>query len=238
MKALPQKTFFNWSTGKDSALALYRLQRDRSYQVTQLLTSVNESFDRVSMHGVRRELLERQAAALNLPLLTIELPENPDMQLYEDRMSAVVMALAGQGFSYAAFGDIFLEDLRRYREEKLAVHGLKAVFPLWQQNTRQLMHEFIDAGFQAIVSCVNLSCLDASFAGRRLDRAFLADLPAGVDPCGENGEFHTFCFDGPVFQSPIAVKTGEKRFAAYPNPQSDGPAHTQTGFCFIDLLPD
>ena len=190
------------------------------------------------MHGVRRALLEQQAEALNLPLLTIELPENPDMQLYEDRMSAVVTSLAGQGFDCAAFGDIFLEDLRRYREEKLAALGLKAVFPLWQQDTRQLMQEFIGSGYQAIVSCVNLSYLDASFAGRRLNRAFLADLPAGVDPCGENGEFHTFCFDGPVFQSPIAVKTGEKRFAAYPNPQSSGTAQTQTGFCCIDLLPD
>jgi uncharacterized protein (TIGR00290 family) len=231
----PAKTFFNWSTGKDSALALYHLQRNADYQVDCLLTSVNAAHDRVSMHGLRREFMLAQADAIGLPLKTIELPEQPDMPLYESKMSEAVSSLKAGGFSHAAFGDIFLEDLRRYREEKLATLGLKAVFPLWQRNTRDLMREFIGLGFKAVVVCVNTDYLDASFAGRLLDESFLADLPPGVDPCGEKGEFHTFCFAGPVFRREIPFALGEKVLREYPAPAGGGKAHA--GFCFCDILP-
>ncbi len=186
------------------------------------------------MHGLRREFMLAQAEAIGLPLRTIELPEQPDMQLYENKMSEAVSSLKTDGFSHAAFGDIFLEALRRYREEKLATLGLKAVFPLWKRDTRDLMHEFIDLGFKAVVVCVNTDSLDASFAGRLLDESFLADLPAGVDPCGENGEFHTFCFGGPVFRHEIPFTLGEKVLREYPAPAGGGKKHS--GFCFCDLI--
>ena len=235
MNQLPAKTFFNWITGKDSALALYHLRRDPTYSVDCLLTSVNAAHDRVSMHGLRREFMLAQAEAIGLPLKTIELPEQPDMQLYESKMGEAVSALRAEGFSHAAFGDIFLEDLRIYREEKLATLGLSAVFPLWQRDTRDLMREFVELGFKAIVVCVNTDHLDAAFAGRLLDESFLADLPQGVDPCGENGEFHTFCFAGPVFSREIPFRLGEKVLREYPTPAGSDKKHA--GFCFCDLIP-
>lgn len=238
------KTYFNWSTGKDSALALYHLKRDPRYGVERLLTSVNASHNRVSMHGLRRSLLERQIAALGLPASTLELPEQPDMAEYENTMRQAVADLHSEGFRAAAFGDIFLEDLRRYREEKLASLGIAAVFPIWKRNTRELIEEFIALGFKAVVVCVNLGVLNASFAGRELDAAFVADLPGNVDPCGENGEFHTFCYAGPVFKEEIRFERGEKVFREY---GSTGQFATQTAglttsssdhrFCFADLLP-
>jgi uncharacterized protein (TIGR00290 family) len=224
----PLKTFFNWSTGKDSALALYKLQRDPRYSIEHLLTSVNAAHDRVSMHGLRRSLLERQIAALGLPASTIELPEEPGMQIYEDKMRQAVGDLQRAGFTCSAFGDIFLEDLRRYREEKLASIGLTAAFPLWKQDTRTLISEFIALGFKAVTVCVDLSVLDASFAGREVDASFVADLPAGVDPCGENGEFHTFCYAGPIFKEEIRFDLGEKVTRQYKSSHS---------FCFCDLTP-
>ncbi len=235
MSPAPLKTFFNWSTGKDSALALYHLRRDAAYSVERLLTSVNAAHDRVSMHGLRREFMLAQADAIGLPLKTIELPEQSDMPLYENKMSEAVSALKADGFSHSAFGDIFLEDLRRYREEKLAALSLKAVFPLWKRDTRGLMREFLELGFKAVVVCVNSDFLDASFAGRLLDESFLADLPAGVDPCGENGEFHTFCFAGPVFRQAIPFRIGERVLREYPAPAAGGKKHA--GFCFCDILP-
>ena len=235
MSPAPAKTFFNWSTGKDSALALYHLQRDKGYQVDCLLTSVNAAHDRVSMHGLRREFMLAQAGALGLPLMTIELPEQPDMALYESKMGEAVSSLKAAGYTHAVFGDIFLEDLRRYREQKLATLGLGAVFPLWQRDTSELMREFIALGFKAIVVCVNTDVLDASFAGRLIDESFLAELPPAVDPCGENGEFHTFCFAGPIFRHEIAFKLGEKVLREYPAPAGGGSRHA--GFCFCDVIP-
>lgn len=239
------KTYFNWSTGKDSALALYHLRRDPRYSVERLLTSVNASHDRVSMHGLRRSLLERQIAALGLAASTLELPEQPDMALYENTMRQAVTDLHSEGFRAAAFGDIFLEDLRRYREEKLAPLGITAVFPIWKRSTRELMEEFIALGFKAVVVCVNLGVLDASFAGRELDAAFVADLPANVDPCGENGEFHTFCYAGPVFKEEIRFERGEKVFREYGSTglserETEDGRTTSTSshrFCFADLVP-
>lgn len=226
-----QKTFFNWSSGKDSAMALHALRQNPEYSVEALLTSVNAAHDRVSMHGVRRELLAAQAKAIGLPLTTIELPETPDMATYESAMQQAVGNLRSGGFTTAAFGDIFLEDLREYREQKLAVQGLAAVFPLWKRDTRELMEHFVSTGFQAVVACVDTRVLDAAFAGRLIDRQFLHDLPAGVDPCGENGEFHTFCFAGPVFHHAIPIRIGERVQRSYPAPAGQGSAE----FCFCDI---
>jgi uncharacterized protein (TIGR00290 family) len=233
------KTFFNWSTGKDSALALYHMKRDPLYQIGHLLTSVNATFDRVSMHGLRRELLERQVRALGIPATTVEMPESPDMTTYEQLMSTAVTQLKNDGFTCAAFGDIFLEDLRIYRETKLAELGIEAAFPLWKRNTADLVREFIDLGFRAVVVCVDARHLDGSFAGRELDHAFLGDLPPGVDPCGENGEFHTFCFAGPIFSENIDFDLGEKVHRTYtsPNNKDDICAPSDAGFWYCDLLP-
>jgi uncharacterized protein (TIGR00290 family) len=230
------KTFFNWSTGKDSALALHYLMQDKNYSIEHLLTSVNKDFDRVSMHGLRRELFLEQIKSLDLPFSTIELPEEPSMAEYEMLMKEAVSGLQQQGFIYAAFGDIFLEDLKKYREQQLAAFHIKALFPLWKKDTTELLKEFIDLGFKAILVCINADLLDASFAGRIIDNDFLKDLPSNVDPCGENGEFHTFCFDGPIFKSPVLFKTGEKVYREYTAPD-DKDGKRKIGFWFCDLEP-
>ncbi len=230
-------TYFNWSTGKDSALALYRLLQNPEYSVGYLLTSVNSAYNRVSMHGLRREIMEQQIASLGIPAMTVELPESPDMETYAVKMREAVHALQEKGFQHTAFGDIFLEDLREYREKQLAEMGISAHFPLWKIDTRELILEFIDLGFKSVVICVNASKLDESFLGRTIDRDFLDDLPDDVDPCGENGEFHTFCYDGPVFRHPISFKEGERILRNYPNPdKSDG--QEDLGFWYLDLLPE
>jgi len=243
MQAIKLKTYFNWSTGKDSALALYYLLQDSNYSVDHLLTSVNSFHNRVSMHGLRRELMEQQIRSLNIPGSTIELPEEPSMEEYESVMTEAVMKLQKKGFKYAAFGDIFLEDLRKYREQQLDRIGIRAVFPIWKQNTKQLLNEFIDLGFKAIVICVNADLLEASFAGRIMDKSFINDLPKAVDPCGENGEFHTFCFDGPIFKTAIPYTIGEKVYREYNVPNTDNAedekdsVKQKMGFWFCDLLP-
>lgn len=231
---MAHKTYFNWSTGKDSAMALHLLQQDKNYSVEKLLTSVNAHHNRVSMHGLRRELLNAQITELGLPANTIELPEQPDMTEYERQMINAVSSLKDEGFTHSAFGDIFLEDLRKYREEQLAKYNFKAVFPIWKRDTRELMRYFIENGFQAITVCVNATLLNESFAGRLLDENFLKDLPPNVDPCGENGEFHTFCFDGPVFKNAVKFDVGEKTYREYDAPNTNG---QKTGFWFCDLLP-
>jgi uncharacterized protein (TIGR00290 family) len=181
------KTYFNWSSGKDSALALHYLLKDKNYRIEHLLTSVNAFHDRVSMHGLRRKLLELQIASLEMAHSTIELPEQPSMEEYESMMKQAVSQLHKKGFNYAAFGDIFLEDLKKYREQQLAIMDIQAVFPLWKRDTKQLLEEFIELGFKAIIICINADLLDVSFAGRIIDKEFINDLPPGVDPCGENG---------------------------------------------------
>jgi uncharacterized protein (TIGR00290 family) len=237
-----QKTYFNWSTGKDSALALHYLLQDKTFSVEHLLTSINAYHDRVSMHGLRRELLLQQINALGIPHSTIELPEQPSMAAYENLMMEAVTGLQEKGFECAGFGDIFLEDLRQYREKQLAALNIKTVFPLWKKDTTTLLHELIDSGFKAILVCINSDLLDISFAGRIIDENFINDLPPGVDPCGENGEFHTFCFDGPVFKNPVPFIIGEKTYREYkaPGNAKDDPPSTQKndiGFWFCDLLP-
>ncbi|KIO76972.1 ATP-binding domain-containing protein [Pedobacter lusitanus] len=237
------KTYFNWSTGKDSALALHYLLQDKNYSIEHLLTSVNRQHNRVSMHGLRRELFEQQIEALNLPYSTIELPEQPSMQEYETLMEKEVSSLQQEGFTHAAFGDIFLEDLRKYREQQLAALHIKSVFPLWKKDTRQLLTEFIDLGFKSVLVCIKADLLDPSFAGRVIDADFIKDLPPNVDVCGENGEFHTFCFDGPIFKNPIPFEIGEKVYREYQAPKTDADSCSSqqvkgnSGFWFCDLLP-
>lgn len=230
-------TFFNWSGGKDSALALYHLLQDQHYSIGTLLTSINSTHDRISMHGVRRDLLLQQAEAIGLPLRLLELPDQPDMDIYEQTLQTVTQDLQNQGYTHAAFGDIFLEDLRQYRENQLVRVNMQAVFPLWKRDTRELLHEFVDLGFKTIIVCINDRFLSADFAGRVIDRDFLKDLPADVDPCGENGEFHSFVFDGPIFKKPVPFTLGEKVYRTYASPDHTNTATAHTGFWYCDLLP-
>ena len=237
------KAVFHWSGGKDSALALYHLLQDDAYDV-QLLTTAGEALNRVSMHGVRTGLVEGQAQALGLPLRWLRLPEPVPMPKYEQMMGETLRALRAQKVTHAAFGDIFLEELKNFRERGLAKVGMQGVFPLWGCDSRQIVEEFIELGFKAVIVCVNAKHLDASFAGRSLDHAFLRDLPPGVDPCGENGEYHSFVFDGPLFREPVRFTIGEKVFRTYaPTPVDDDncftaqPTPFDTGFWYLDLLP-
>ena len=229
------RAYINWSGGKDAAFALYKLLQEGHYNVTQLLTSVNAVHDRISMHGVRRRLLNAQASAIGLPITTIELPEQPKMPEYEMAMRDKLAELKKNGYSHAVFGDIFLEDLRAYREEKLGTMGMKCVFPLWKIDTKTLVHEFLALGFKSIVVCVNEQYLDASFCGRLIDQDFINDLPATVDPCGENGEFHSFVYDGPIFHKPVSFTKGDVVRKTYPAPA--GSNVPDYGFWFCDLLP-
>lgn len=243
------KAIFNWSGGKDSSLCLYKILRNRDYEIRWLLTTVNAEYQRISMHGVRVELLERQAASLDLPLIKVEMPRALSMRTYDVTMSGVLNALSAQGAEASIFGDIFLEDLRRYREERLAEVDLRGVFPLWRISTDLLAREFIDLGFKAIVVCVNDRHLDRSFVGREIDADFLNDLPEGVDPCGEYGEFHSFVVDGPIFNRPIDVTTGEVVHRKYELPAAEDDdssydcdrdsrdSHSDSGFWYCDLLP-
>jgi uncharacterized protein (TIGR00290 family) len=221
---VPEDALFCWSGGKDSAMALHALRTARDCRITALLTTITEEYDRISMHGVRRVLLERQAESLGLPLHPVLIPPQCINATYEERMKGAIEQHIARGVRIVAFGDIFLEDLRAYREKNLAQIGMRALFPIWKRDTRALAREFVQLGFRAITVCVDPRVLDSSFAGRELDASFFADLPPGVDPCGENGEFHTYVFDGPIFRTPIALHVGEKV--------------TRDGFCFCDLLPE
>jgi len=239
---MPTQALLSWSGGKDSALALYHARRDPRYHVAHLLTSVNAYYERVSMHGVRVALLEAQAARIGLPLNQLRLPEMPSMAAYDQAQQATLAGLRAQGVATAFYGDIFLEDLRAYREQQLARAGLRGEFPLWQRSGAELLREFLDLGFRAIIVCVNERWLDASFCGRLLDADFLRDLPPGVDPCGENGEYHSFVFDAPYFSAPIPFEKGELVRRTYaPAAGSAAPAGADdpfaTGFWYQDLLP-
>ena len=198
-----------FSGGKDSSLALWEIRRAQRYVVETLLTTVNAEYDRVSMHGVRRELLREQADTIGIPMTEVPVPRVCTNAVYEREMGAAFARLQAAGIRRVAFGDIFLEDLRTYREEQLAASKLEGFFPLWKQDTWKLARRFIQGGFKAVLVCVNLKVLDSTFAGRRFDEALLSDLPPGVDPCGENGEFHTFVYDGPIFGRSVPVSTGE-----------------------------
>jgi len=203
------KILLSWSSGKDSAWALHVLHQTHPGCVSGLLTTVNEAVDRVAMHAVRRDVLEAQAAAAGVPLRVVAIPHPCPNEVYEARMREAVAAAVSEGFTHAAFGDLFLEDVRRYREERLADSGLLPLFPVWGIPTSALAEQMLAGGLQARLVCVDTRVLDASFAGREWDRALLSELPAGVDPCGENGEFHTCVYAGPMFRQPLALDRGE-----------------------------
>ncbi len=199
----------SWSGGKDSCIALYEIQRAENYRVAALLTTLTRDYDRISMHGVRRVLLEKQASSLGLPLHQIFISKTATNDEYETRMDEAFAVFSDQGTDSIVFGDLFLEDVRTYREQFLARHGMRGVFPVWGRNTSGLIKEFIELGFKAVVTCVNSKVLDQSFAGRIIDEEFLSSLPSHVDPCGENGEFHSFVFDGPIFAEAVTFSIGE-----------------------------
>lgn len=229
--------FMNWSGGKDSALCLYKALQSNQYNIQCLLTNVNAIHNRISMHGVRRNLLEAQAASIGIALQTIELPEQPSMEEYEEMMMKKLFQLKSSGFNKAIFGDIFLEDLKNYREQKLKQLDIDCIFPLWKKNTTELLKEFIALDFKAIIVCVNENYLNKSFCGRLIDESLLNDLPAKVDVCGENGEFHSFVFDGPIFKQPINFSKGEIVYKLYDAPKQNNDTSTKYGFYFCDLLP-
>ncbi|MHC4741404.1 MAG: Dph6-related ATP pyrophosphatase [Planctomycetota bacterium] len=206
---MKESVLFCWSGGKDSALALWEIQKRADLDVAALLTTVTEPYDRISMHGVREDLLDSQQQALGLPLRKIRLGPDTSDEDYRAKMADALEHYRKRGIELVAFGDIFLEDVRQYREKHLSEIGMKATFPLWGRSTTELAGQFIEAGFEAIITCVDSQALDRSFAGRPYDRDLLRDLPAGVDPCAENGEFHSFVYNGPIFAEPIPFETGD-----------------------------
>jgi uncharacterized protein (TIGR00290 family) len=216
------RAIVSWSSGKDSAWALEMVRRAGAFEVVGLLTTVTEGFDRVSMHGVREEILELQAARVGLPCVQVRIPPRCTNADYEKAMGEALSLARGRGVTHVVFGDLFLEDVRRYREERLAGSGIEPVFPLWGRDTGELASEMIAGGLQAVVVCVDPRALPSSFAGRLFDARFLEELPAAVDPCGEKGEFHTCVTAGPMFQSPVFVRPGE--------------VLERDGFFFADLL--
>jgi uncharacterized protein (TIGR00290 family) len=218
-----QRAWMSWSSGKDSALALHEVRRSGEVEVTGLLVTMNAAADRVAMHAVRRTLLEAQAAALGLPVHLVQLPWPCPNSEYEQLMCAAIDAALADGATAMVFGDLFLRDIRAYREEQLAGTGLTPLFPLWERPTAELAGHMIDVGIDAVITCVDPNALEASFAGRRFDASFLADLPPGVDPCGENGEFHTFVRNAPGFSRPVAADIGE--------------VVERDGFVFCDVVP-
>ena len=217
------KVALSWSSGKDSAWALHVLRTQHGIEPAALLTTVTEIYDRVSMHGVRTSVLSAQAEAARVPLRTLLLPTPCPNEVYEQRMGALVKQLVAEGFTHVAFGDLFLEDVRAYREEKLKGSGLEPLFPLWSTPTDALAREMVERGLEAFITCLDSRCLPRSFAGRRFDAQLLADLPAGVDPCGENGEFHTCVTAGPMYAAPLRVEIGE--------------TVKRDGYVFCDLRP-
>lgn len=229
-----KKTYFNWSTGKDSAMALKRLLEDEEHSVEQLLISVNQHHDRVSMHGLRRDLMERQLDSIGIPFTTVELSEQPTMEEYSEKMGAAVNKLKSDGFTHSGFGDINLEDLRKYREQQLAIFNIEAVFPLWMIDTPQLMEEFLESNFKAITVCCKAELMDEEFIGREVDSQFINELPENVDHCGENGEFHTFCYEGDIFKKPINFVIGEKIYREYDNPKSSDDSTEDNDVCITD----
>ncbi|HXT76892.1 MAG TPA: ATP-binding protein [Candidatus Eisenbacteria bacterium] len=221
---MPEPILFCWSGGKDSAMALHALQQSPDVQIVALLTTVTETYDRISMHGVRRELLLLQAQSIGIPLHEVRIPPQCVNPLYEQRMEEALRIHRVQGVRSVAFGDIFLEDLRAYRETNLGRIGMTAIFPIWKRDTRELIRHFHTHKFRAITACIDPKILPHTFAGRELDDGFFRDLPPQADPCGENGEFHTFAFDGPIFRHAIPFRAGE--------------VIERDAFVFCDLLPE
>jgi len=233
-----KKAIFCWSGGKDSSLALYYAQQQKEYEITGLFTTINENFKRVSMHGVREELIEQQAKSIGLPLYKMYVREGSNAE-YEKNMEAFLLEQKAKGVDHVIFGDIFLEDLRAYRDNNLAKVDMKGVYPLWKKDTTQLAHEFIKLGFKTVLCCTSDAYLGGKEVGQLYTEDLLKHFPTNVDPCGENGEFHTFCFDGPIFKTPIKVTIGEKVYKpietklAKDHPPIKGPM--AKGFWFAEL---
>ena len=227
-------TVMNWSSGKDGALALHMLLQDPHYSVTHLLTTINAEHDRIFMHGVREELLDVQADRIGLPLKKVKLPPSPNDSLYKEAMQKNLSELKAAGVNAAAFGDIFLDDLKVYREEQLATIGITGIFPLWKKDTRELVQLVEQTGIEAIIVCVSEKYLSKEFLGRKIDTSFLNDLPQNVDPCGENGEFHTFVYNAPFFSSPILIQQGEIVYKSYA--PSNVSEKWDSGFYFLDVI--
>ena len=230
---------FAWSGGKDSAYALYKLLKSTEYEVRFLLSTFNGNNQRLSMHGVREELIDAQASNIGIPLIKMTVYEGNNEE-YEDSMSEVLQSVKNSGINIIAFGDIFLEDLRLYRENQMKLIGMECLFPVWKINTLNFVNQFLKEGFKTITCCVNDVYLDESWCGRIVDENFIHDLPIGVDPCGENGEFHSFCYEGPIFKKPIPIRTGEKIYKIFDTKSSDSSGYNlpdkTNGFWFIDLL--
>ena len=206
---MAEKVLFTWSGGKDSVLALYELQKRDDHEVVALLTTLTEDYERISMHGVRSILLEGQANSLGLPIEKVYISKNSSNGEYEAKMKEALQKYLRAGVSSVVFGDIFLEDLRRYREDNLSKIGMQAIFPIWKRDTTELARRFIDLGFKAVITCIDSNFLGKTFVGRLFDRQLLSELPANVDSCGENGEFHSFVYDGPIFQKQVSYTRGE-----------------------------
>ncbi len=206
---MKEKVIVSWSGGKDSTLALYELQKTKSYEIVSLLTTITQDYDRISMHGVRTILLEMQAESLGLPLEKVFITKDTTNEQYERKMWDVMAKYPAAGISSVVFGDIFLEDLRKYREDNLSKIGMKGIFPIWERNTAELAHAFIDSMFKAVITCIDSNLLDKKFIGKTFDEHFLSKLPSTIDPCGENGEFHSFVYDGPIFRQKILHTTGK-----------------------------
>ncbi len=229
----------SWSGGKDSSYALHELLGDQRYEVKYLLSTINGHFKRLSMHGVKEALVEAQAKAIGIPLLKAYVYEADNTE-YERQMTGILERVKEEGIFTVAFGDIFLEDLRQYREDKMKAIGMNCLFPLWQKKTDWLVNDFIAKGFKTITCCINDGYLDDSWCGKMIDDRFLRELPPGVDPCGENGEFHTFCYEGPIFKNPLTVGAGEKTYKALVLKTTDHPTPVKDagtkGFWFCDIL--
>ena len=217
------RAWMSWSSGKDSSYALHMARLAGELEITALLTTVTETFARVSMHGVREELLRAQARAIGLPLIEVRIPSPCTNEVYEERMSAVLGGATQGGVETVVFGDLYLADIRAYREDRLASVGMRAAFPLWKKDTRALAREMIASGVRAVLTCIDPRKMPRELAGREFDAALLDDLPDDVDPCGENGEFHTFAYAGPALREPIAVRVGD--------------VVDRDGFVFADVLP-
>ncbi len=208
-RAAKERIALSWSGGKDSAMAAYQLLASQKYEIAALLTTVTEEFERISMHGVRRELLERQARSLGIALRTVMIPKECTNEVYEARMREALEHFRAQGIAKVAFGDLFLADVKQYRDAHLAQLGMSGLYPIWMRDTEELVRTFIGLGFKALLSCVDTQAIDAAFAGREIDQQLLEDLPQSADPCGEYGEYHSFVYAGPIFAQPIACRAGE-----------------------------
>lgn len=229
-----EKVVFAWSGGKDSAFALHQVFKAGKYDVKYLLTTLNKEFKRVSMHGVKEELLDLQAESIGIPLLKVWVSEN-SFEDYENQMEQMMNKVKSEGVEFVIFGDIFLDDLREYREKNMQKVKMGTVFPLWKRDTKELIKDFLSDGFQTITCCVNDANFKEDSVGRLLDEHFIADLPINVDPCGENGEFHTFCFDGPIFKNKISFKKGEKIYKPLEEKCIEDKPNSTKGFWFIEL---